>query len=137
MCRYKKVFIELLPVPKLSPGSQLPFEILIDCILFCKERNLEQKSGLFESVIDGMVYGLYFPGEIKAVNGEVLKRIAKLPEFKDDWSDEKKLAVIEKIYKELSDPNHPVTIAMEKMQEIPEIEIIEGRGRNSTRTFNS
>ncbi|MCR4322020.1 MAG: hypothetical protein NUV74_17005 [Candidatus Brocadiaceae bacterium] len=74
-----------------------------------------------------MVYELYFPDEIKAAGCEVLKHIAKLPEFKDDWSDDKKLAVIEKVYKELSDPKHPVTIAMEKMQEITAVKIIEGR----------
>ncbi len=127
MCRYKKVFIELLPVPKLSPGSQLPFEILVDCILFCKEHNLEQESGLFESVIDGMVYEPYFPEEIKAADCEALKHIAKLPEFKDDWSDEKKLQTIEKGYKELSDPKHPVSVAMFKMDTIEEIRIIEGK----------
>ena len=75
------------------------------------------------------MYELYFPDEIKAADGEVLKHVAKLPEFKDDWSDEKKLAVIEKVYKELSDPKHPVAIAMEKMQEIPEVKIIEGKGK--------
>ncbi|HHT9147197.1 MAG TPA: Eco57I restriction-modification methylase domain-containing protein, partial [Candidatus Wunengus sp. YC61] len=125
--RYKKVFIELLPVPKLSPESQTPFETLVNYILFCKERNLEQESGLFELVIDGMVYELYFPGEIKAADCEVLKHIAKLPEFKDDWSDGKKLAVIEKVYKELSDSKHPVSVAMAKMQEIAEIKLIEGK----------
>ncbi|MBF8275272.1 MAG: hypothetical protein HW390_345 [Candidatus Brocadiaceae bacterium] len=118
-----------IPVPQIPSNKQLLFEILVDCILFCKERNLKQESDLFESVIDGMVYELYFLDEIKATNGEVLKHIAKLPEFKDDWNDEKKLAVIEKIYKELSDPKHPVTIAMEKMQEIPEVKIIEGKGK--------
>ena len=74
-----------------------------------------------------MVYELYFPDEIKAANGELLKHIAKLPEFKDDWSNEKKLVVIEKIYKELSDPKHPVSVAMFKMDTIKEIRIIEGK----------
>ena len=74
-----------------------------------------------------MVYERYFPEEIKAADGEVLKHIAKLPEFKDDWSDEKKLAVIEKIYNELSDPKHPVSEAMAKMLEIPEVKLIKGK----------
>ncbi len=30
------------------------------------------------------------------------------------------LATIEKVYRELSDPSHPVSIAMKKMQDIPE-----------------
>ena len=50
-----------------------------------------------------------------------------LPELKEDWSDEKKLQIIEKVYKEVSDPNHPVSVAMEKMQKFEEVEIIEGK----------
>lgn len=57
----------------------------------------------------------------------MLKHIAKLPEFKNDWSNEKKLAVIKKVYKELSDPKHPISVAMFKMDTIKEIRIIEGK----------
>ncbi len=76
--RYKKVFLELLPVPRLSPEAQLPFEILVDCILSCKERNLEQESGLLESVIDGLVYDLYFPDEMKNAHCYITDRISEI-----------------------------------------------------------
>ena len=36
------------------------------------------------------------------------------------------LKTIEKVYKELSDTSHPVSVAMAKMQEIEEIKLIEG-----------
>lgn len=49
-----------------------------------------------------------------------------LPELKDDWSDEKKMKAIEKVYKELSDPKHPVAIAMERQKTVKEVRIIEG-----------
>jgi hypothetical protein len=68
----------------------------------------------------------YFPEEIKSAGCEVLKHLTNLPELKDDWNDEKKLATIEKVYKELSDPAHPVSIDMEKMKTVPEVRIIEG-----------
>ena len=45
--------------------------------------------------------------------------------YKKDWSDDKKLQIIEKVYKELSDSNHPVSVAVAKMQEIEEVKIIE------------
>lgn len=57
---------------------------------------------------------------------EVLKHLINLSELKDDWSDEKKLEFIDKVYKELSDPKHPVSIAMEKQKNVPEVRIIEG-----------
>jgi len=75
-------------------------------------------------LIDAMVYELYFPDEIKAAGCEVLKHPADLPELKNNWNDEQKLAAIEKVHRELSDPSHPVSIAMKKMQDIPEIRII-------------
>jgi len=34
--------------------------------------------------------------------------------------------VVEKVYKELSDPEHPVSIAMARQKTIPEVRIIEG-----------
>jgi len=46
--------------------------------------------------MDSMVYGLYFLDEIKATECEVPKHLTDLPELKMDWSDEQKLAVIEK-----------------------------------------
>jgi len=39
--------------------------------------------------------------------------------LKDYWSDDKKLEVIEKVYKELSDPKHPVSIAMARQKTMP------------------
>lgn len=73
-----------------------------------------------------MVYELYFPEEIKSAGCKVIKNLTNLPELGDDWSDKQKLATIEKVYRELSDPQHPVSIAMEKMKTIPEVRIIEG-----------
>lgn len=35
------------------------------------------------------------------------------------WGDEKKFAVIEKIYEKLSDPKHPVSIAMAEISALP------------------
>ena len=62
----------------------------------------------------------------KTMTPQTLTHLINLPELKDDWSDEKKLATTEKVYKELSDPAHPVSIAIEKMKTVPEIRIIEG-----------
>ena len=74
-----------------------------------------------------MVYELYFPQEIKATDCEVLKYLTDLPEIMDEWSDNKKLEIIEKVYKELSSPSHPVSIAMFKMDTVEEVRIIEGK----------
>ncbi len=75
---------------------------------------------------NAMVYELYFPNEVKAADAEVLKHLNSLPELKKDWSDEKKMKTIEKVYQEFSDPKHPVSIAMEHQKTVKEVRIIEG-----------
>jgi adenine-specific DNA-methyltransferase len=116
-----------IPVPQIPSKEQFPFMILVDHILFAKEKILEKEAAFFERLIDAMVYELYFPDEIKAAGCEVLKHLAGLPEANDSWSNEQKLVAIEKSYKEFSDPTHPASIAMKKMQDLPEVRIIEGR----------
>lgn len=74
--RYIKQYVENLPIPRIPPSQQLPFEILVDCILFCKERSMESEASLFESVIDGLVFDLYFPDEMKAAHCYITDRIA-------------------------------------------------------------
>ncbi|MCX5813414.1 MAG: hypothetical protein NT178_12860 [Proteobacteria bacterium] len=59
----------------------------------------------------------------------MLKHLNDLPELKglpaegsaqaSDWNGKQKLTAIEKVYLELSDPTHPVSIKMAKMQDIP------------------
>jgi hypothetical protein len=80
------------------------------------------KSNPFDEMLDA----IHYPTKIKADSYEVLKHVTDLPELKDNWKDEQKLAAIEKVYQKLSDPAHPVSIAMTKKRDIPEIRIIEG-----------
>ena len=64
--------------------------------------------------------------EIKTANAEVIKHLTCLPELKDEWSDEQKMKTIETIYLKLSDPQHPVSVAMERQKTVQEVRIIEG-----------
>jgi hypothetical protein len=73
-----------------------------------------------------MVYEIYFTKEINDADAEVLSRLTNLPELIDDWSDENKLKVINKVYEELSDPKHPVFIAMKRQKNVSEVRIVEG-----------
>jgi len=121
--RYQAIFIKDLPIKK-SKNQEL-YELIIQFILCSKKQNFD--STFFERLIDAMVYELYFPDEIKAAGAEVLKHLTKLPELKDEQSDEVKLAIIDKVYKELSDPKHPISQAMFCMEAVEEVRIIEGK----------
>ena len=119
---------ELHSIPIRITQHQDKVSRIVEFILFLKAGNKNQQlSVFFEYLIDAMVYEFYFPQEIKLANSEVLEHLTDFQELKDDWSDDKKLAIIENIYNELTDPKHSVSIAMVRMKEVPEIKIIEGK----------
>ncbi|MCD4653612.1 Eco57I restriction-modification methylase domain-containing protein, partial [bacterium] len=107
--------------------NQLSFIALVKYLMISKRSLRNSECAYFERLIDAMVYELYFPDEIRSAGCEVLIHLKNLPELKDDMSDEQKLTIIEKIYKELSDPKHPVRISMFKMETVEEVRIIEGK----------
>ena len=115
--------LNFIPI-KLSIEFEKPIECFVKCVLFIKKQNKD--SSFFERLIDAMVYELYLPEAIQNANCEVLKHLNNLPELKEG-EDEKNLKTIEKIFKELSDPKHPVSVAMQKMQEVEDVKIIAGR----------
>jgi hypothetical protein len=122
----KQETVSEFPIKIVDAKIQSQFISIVDYILLHKVQTKD--ISFFELLLDAMVYELYFPEEIKKTNCEIIKHLKNLPELKEDWSDEKKLEVIDKIYMELSDPSHPVSVAMAKMHEIEVVKIIEGRG---------
>ncbi len=97
--RMKHTFFENLPIPKISSSAQKPFEALVDFILFAKENGLENEAETFESVIDGMVYDLYFEEEMKEANCYITDRISEVIEpFEDNETDKEKTEYIKKFY---------------------------------------
>ncbi|HNZ65599.1 MAG TPA: TaqI-like C-terminal specificity domain-containing protein [Smithellaceae bacterium] len=117
--------VNLLPIKYSS--DQGKYKKIVDLLIYSISVSSEKAVLFFEQLLNAMVYELYFPEEIKAADAEVLKHLTDLPELKDDWSDKKKLETIEKVFQELSDAKHPVSIAMARQKTIPEIRIIEGR----------
>jgi hypothetical protein len=122
---FQKILIancKQLPIKEQNNIS--PFVKIVDFITNLKEANND--SSFFERLIDAMVYELYLPDEIKAGGAEVLKYLANLPEL-TVGQNEQNLKTIEKVYKELSDPKHPISGALLKLLNIDEVNIIEGR----------
>ena len=128
--------------PKATKGA-FPKILVEDIKLFPLKENLPDKIGIlakyitklidenqakmfFDQLIDAMVYELYFSDEIKTADAEVLKNLTDLPDLKDDWNEETKLEIIENVYKDISEPKHPVSIAMAKQKTVPAVRIIEG-----------
>ncbi|MDX2130361.1 MAG: TaqI-like C-terminal specificity domain-containing protein [Chloroherpetonaceae bacterium] len=120
-----KTYLEKLPVVEYNEKLLLVFKKIVDCIIISKRNNSDSNVSFFERLIDAMVYELYLPEEIKAGGAEVLKHLGNLPEL-NEGQDEKNLKTIEKVYKELSDPKHPISAALQNLVQIEEVKIIEG-----------
>jgi len=72
--RYKKAFLENLPLPPITPANQpivSQIEALVDKILTAKKENSQADTSQWEREIDGLVYQLYelTAEEIKIIEG--------------------------------------------------------------------
>ncbi len=121
---YKPMFVEKLPVPQLKENEQAPFICLVEYVFFLIKNEHKLQSAYYEQLIDGLVYELYFPAEIKASNKEILKHLGKLTPIADTMSDEEKLAVIQTEFDRLYDPRHPVRNHLETLDSVEEVRII-------------
>jgi hypothetical protein len=78
----------------------------------------------FIEVSNALVYELYFPTEIKAAGKDILKHLTDLESIDDSMSEEQKLAIIQRAFEQLYDPNHPVRNAVETLDSVEEVKII-------------
>ena len=100
---YKPMFVEKLPVPQISKEQQKPFERLVDYILFLKEKDIHPLFvSMFETVINSLVYDLYFEEETKAHNLYISDFVPKyLVSLKHEMTDDEKIQICEKMYRAL------------------------------------
>lgn len=119
-----KTFLDKIPIANASKEYQATVVNIVNYILLLKKQHMD--SAFFERLINSIMYELYLTEAIQNAKCEVLKHLSTLPALKEG-ADEKNLKMIEKIYKELSDPNHPVSVAIFKMDTIEEIRVIEGK----------
>ena len=67
--RWKKVYVETIPIPKIPEESQQPFVALVDKILAAKAEGANEDTREYEAEIDHLVYQLYnlTPSEIPTI----------------------------------------------------------------------
>jgi len=89
--QYNKHAVQKLPIPQIPKEEQKTFEILVDYILFAKEQDMNNEASLFESVIDGMVYDLYFEDDMKKADCFISDEVSDTVQpWTDKTSDEVK-----------------------------------------------
>ena len=126
---YKPMFIEYLPIPQIPKPQQLPYEILVDCIIFAEENGMEMEINTLASVINGLVYDLYFAEQMKKGYCYITDRITEvLKPFKKDDSDEFKREYIDK-FTTFCHQDREIHPALIHRRNIKEVEIIIGEKR--------
>lgn len=75
-------------------------------------------------IIDGLVYELYFPAEIKAAGKELLPCLGELTPLSDGMTSEEKLVIIQCQFDRLYDPRHPVRNHLETLDSIEVVRTI-------------
>ena|GEM_PF-3439722 len=108
-----------LPVVQILPVSQTPFIILVDYLLFLKTLGKESSINeyvpnshivqLFEEVLDGMIYELYFKEDFETVNIEFIKYVERDFKSIEGVTDKsEKIKIIHEAYQKLRESNNEI-----------------------------
>ena len=119
---FKTNYLNPFPVPLINNRNSIILDLITRFLLSIPKEDLARK--YFESLIDSIVYELYFPEEIKSAGKEILKHLGDLKPITDEMSEEEKLAIIQSEFERLYDPNHPVRFAIETLDSVEEVRVI-------------
>ncbi len=113
-----------MPIIPYRKGYAYYLEPLVDYVQFVKSRNQNLHSAYFEQLIDGLVYELYFPDEIKAAGKEILPHLGELKPITDEMNEAEQLAIIQSEFDRLYDPRHPVRNHLETLDSVDVVRTI-------------
>jgi hypothetical protein len=116
-----------LPIKKTNINVQQKVSIFVAYLIEITNKHIENHALLqsfYIELIDGIIYEIYFPEEIKTAGKNILKHLGDLKPINDDMSDEEKLAVIQSEFDRLYDPKHPVRNNLETLDSVEEVRII-------------
>ncbi|MEM6737551.1 MAG: N-6 DNA methylase [Bacteroidota bacterium] len=124
---FQKILIEnckKLPIPELDEDLIVQLKKLISYYKFLSKTSENVMDKYFDSILNGIVYELYLPEELKSARKQIIKNIGELHIIDANNSDEVNLAIIKSEFDRLYDPNHPVRNNLETLDSIEEIRII-------------
>ena len=124
--RYTGQYVERVPVPQIPEKDEEPFNKIVDYILLLKENEHNQEArqayNYFESVLEAMVYELYFTEAVKEADHEIIKHVAKLPNVK---KGKQAVSQLLEIYNEVSEKSHLIRNSSFYITSVPVVKEIE------------
>jgi len=125
-----KTYLEKLPI--IIPNETVLKIIDVFVKIVSKLKNLENISpqvtlmiSYFEKIIDGVIYELYFPNELKSNNSSIIISLSQI-DLKLNIKSENS---IENLFLKLYEPSNPVRVAVFKMDIVEEVAVIEGKNK--------
>ncbi|MEP2023544.1 MAG: Eco57I restriction-modification methylase domain-containing protein [Reichenbachiella sp.] len=122
----RKVFIEKIPVKRITDKEEIPFTKIVDYLVALKkEKSTEPNDQLmyvyFEQIANALVFELYFQEEFLSKELVIAKHVSELPDLD---KNEKALPQLRKIYVGINQQHHPLKQGTFSMLAIPQIELI-------------
>mgnify|MGYP000931804721 CR=1 FL=1 len=131
-------FINQLPICNFDAQQSLLIDRLVNYLLCINTQGndpLADQStrdplmlAYFERIMNGLVYELYFPEEVHGAGLHLFDAVAeaKLPDI-ETIPEEERLSRLRTLFETLYDSTHPLRIALDKLQTLDTVRIIEGK----------
>jgi hypothetical protein len=135
---YESRFIRSLPIADATEEQTLHVAQVVDALIAASRLRSQNDTAqstrdplmlaYWERVLNGLVYELYFPDELQGVGLHLFDLVekAKLPEL-DSLPEKDRLPRLRQKFEELHDGAHPLRIALDKLQTLDTVRIIEGK----------
>jgi type I restriction-modification system DNA methylase subunit len=117
--RWKKAYVEQIPIPEIPESAMRPFEILVDYITFIKKDDARRinpyttnahMAANFEELLDACVYELYFGEHMRergiAVLDEVRQLLRPIDQYNEETEADKIAAEINAVYDRYKSPGN-------------------------------
>ena len=135
--RYFTQFIEQLPVAEASPSQKEHIILLVDFLILLNRHFVAHPTtqatrdplmlAYWERVLNGLVYELYFPDELHAAGLGIFDLVAQagFPNM-NSIPESDRLPKLRQLFETLYDGTNPLRIALDKLQTLDTVRIIEG-----------
>jgi len=118
--------VRQLPIFRSPKNVEETLSTLVKYILFLRANDSDDQLILnfFLELLEGIQFDLYFSQELKQAGKEIIKHVGKLKPLDIEMNSVRKLAIMQKEFDRLYDPDHPVRNNLETLDNIEEIRII-------------
>ncbi len=136
--RWKKIYLETIPIPKITADKNDLIAIIVDYIIYLKKQPSTDGKNLahardylmvkyFEQIIDGLVYEIYLTDELHRAGKYFFKplldeHLSPIEEITGD-----KMSALRAIFERLFDRKHPVRKPLFFFDSLEIIRTIEGK----------